>query len=69
MSGLTVTINEHRILQVKGQPFSPIAARHMPIGGTPALLQEVGFNAGRWTPFGMDALEQDSWEYHTILVS
>lgn len=61
MSGSAVTINKHRILQVKGRPFFPIAARHIPIGATPALLKEVGFNAVRWTPFGMDTLEEDSW--------
>ena len=60
--GTRVTISDHRILHVDGRPFFPIAARHMPIGATPAMLHEIGFNAMRWTPFGSDDMEEDSYE-------
>ena len=54
MSGSQVTIGDDRIIHVNDEPFFPIGARHVPIGATPALLSEVGFNAVRWTPFGTD---------------
>ena len=57
-----VSIDEQRILQLNGKRFFPITARHMPEGATPKLLCETGFNAMRWTPFGMDASEKQSWE-------
>lgn len=57
-----VRIDENRMTQVDGQPFFPITARHMPTGATPALLAKAGFNALRWTPFGMDEFERDSFE-------
>ena len=47
-----VTLDQNRITQVNGRPFFPIIARHMPDGGTPALLSQAGFNALRWTAFG-----------------
>ena len=49
-----VTIGRDRILQVDGKPFFPLAARHMPEGGDYERLRSAGFNAVRWTPFGMD---------------
>lgn len=49
-----VTIGPGRILQVDGKPFFPIAARHMPEGADYESLRSAGFNAVRWTPFGMD---------------
>ena len=52
-----VTIAEHRIAAVDGRPFFPLAARHMPVGGDYRALEEAGFNAVRWTPFGVDQLE------------
>ena len=47
-----VCLDENRIARVDGRPFFPIIARHMPDGGTPAILSEAGFNAMRWTAFG-----------------
>ncbi|MBI2824054.1 MAG: hypothetical protein HYX69_05095 [Planctomycetia bacterium] len=53
-----VTIDDDRMTRVDGRPFFPLAARHMPLGGDPAILRDVGFNALRWAPFGMLKYEQ-----------
>ncbi len=58
----TVTINRDRVFVVDGKPFFPIAARHTPLGATPEVLREVGFNCVRWTPFGTDASEYESFD-------
>jgi hypothetical protein len=50
----SVKISAHRIITVDGKPMFPVLARHMPKGGTPALLAEAGFDAFRVTPFGVD---------------
>lgn len=60
-----VTIDEHRITRVDGEPFFPITARHVPtFPGTPRdqlwratpeqyrALRDIGFNAVRFVPFG-----------------
>ena len=52
--GSLVTIDNNRIIHVNGKPFFPIGARHMPLGATPKLLKETGFNCMRWTVFGTD---------------
>ena len=39
---------------VNGKPFFLIGARHMPVGGTPALLAAAGFNAYRHLPWGTE---------------
>ena len=57
-----VAVGKDRVIQVDGKPFFPIAARHLPVGATPAMLHEAGFNCMRWTPFGMDRHEIDSFE-------
>ncbi|MBM3803488.1 MAG: hypothetical protein FJW26_14400 [Acidimicrobiia bacterium] len=57
-----VSIEAHRTLHFNGKPFFPIGARHVPDGATPQVLREAGFNAVRWTPFGMAAHERQSWE-------
>jgi hypothetical protein len=54
MEGSRVTIGEDRILRVNGKRFFPVAARHMPLGATPALLKQVGFNAIRWPAFALE---------------
>lgn len=51
-----VTIGSGRILRINGKPFFPLAARHMPEGADYSMLQSVGFNSVRWTPFGFDGL-------------
>lgn len=48
------TIDHNRIIHVKGKPFFPICARHMPEGGTSVILEEAGFNTMRWTAFGVE---------------
>jgi len=53
-----VIIDEHRILQVNSKPFFPIGARHFPLGASLADLRLAGFNAFRWTPFGVDRAAQ-----------
>ena len=58
----TVTVNRDRIFLVDGKPFFPIAARHMPNKATPDMLYNVGFNCMRWTPFGTDASEHDTFD-------
>ena len=55
--GSYVSIDDHRILHFNGKPLFPITVRHMPEGATPQMLREIGFNAMRWTPFGMAAFE------------
>jgi hypothetical protein len=50
----SVMIGADRILRVDGNRFFPIAARHMPAGADYASLRQAGFNAVRWTPFGVD---------------
>ncbi|MSO21736.1 MAG: hypothetical protein EXQ58_00475 [Acidobacteria bacterium] len=57
-----VTIDDHRTLLFNGKPFFPITVRHMPEGATHQMLREIGFNAIRWTPFGMAAFEKQTWE-------
>jgi hypothetical protein len=52
-----VTIDEHRIARVASRGFFPIAARHVPIGADSHILAQAGFNAVRWTPFGVDMFE------------
>ena len=47
-----VRLDEHRIVRTDGKRFFPLIARHMPDGGTGAILSEAGFNAMRWTAFG-----------------
>lgn len=49
-----VTIDADRITHVDGRRFFLIGARHMPDGGTPELLRDVGFNAFRALAFGHD---------------
>ncbi len=49
-----VELDKHRITRLDGRPFFLIGARHMPEGGTPALLYEAGFNAFRLTAFGTE---------------
>ena len=51
----TVRIDENRITHVDGRPFFLIGARHMPVGATPAMLEEVGFNAYRHLVFGNES--------------
>ena len=41
------------------RPFFLIGARHMPKGGTPAMLAEAGFNAYRNLPFGTETSEPE----------
>ena len=57
-----VAIGRDRIIHVDNRPFFPIAARHVPVGATLDMLRDVGFNCMRWTPFGMDKHEPDSFE-------
>ncbi len=52
--GTKVTIDENRITRVNGRPFFLIGARHMPVGGTPEMLRDAGFNACRTLVFGHD---------------
>src|SRR5688572_25554369 len=67
-----VTIDEHRITRVKGQPFFPIAARHIPVRRPEHMhklwtasaddyrfLKDIGFNSVRLVPFGGQAFERD----------
>lgn len=54
-----VTIDQDRIAHVDGKRFFLIGARHMPEGGTPQLLKEVGFNAYRILAFGHDVSAPD----------
>ena len=49
-----VQLDENRIAHVDGRPFFLIGARHMPEGGTPAMLAEAGFNAYRRLAFGTE---------------
>ena len=55
-----VEFRSDNIALADGKPVFPLIARHMPIGAEAALLHQVGFNAIRWTPFGMDADEQNA---------
>ncbi|MAE64224.1 MAG: hypothetical protein CMJ18_08100 [Phycisphaeraceae bacterium] len=55
-----VELRRDHVCLADGRPVFPIIARHMPIGADEAMLRDVGFNAIRWTPFGMDACEQDA---------
>jgi hypothetical protein len=55
-----VAINSERVTEIDGQLFFPIAARHMPVGANFQILAEAGFNAVRWTPFGVDKAEGHS---------
>ena len=55
----TVTLDEHRITHVDGRPFFLIGARHVPAGGTAALLREAGFNGVRVTAFGTETYEPE----------
>src|SRR6266542_2858866 len=48
----SAVIDRHRILQLNGKPTFPILARHIPEGGSPQLLRDVGFHAFRVTVFG-----------------
>lgn len=50
----TVTIDKDRIVAVDGKPFFLVGARHMPTGGSPAILAEAGFNARRVRTFGVE---------------
>jgi hypothetical protein len=54
-----VTITDERILHVDGKPSFLIGARHMPVGGTPELLHEAGFNACRFAVFGSESSESE----------
>ena len=54
MAGSKVIIGEDRVIRVNGQRFFPIAARHMPLGGSLDMLKEVGFNSIRWPAFSME---------------
>jgi len=54
-----VTIDENRITHVDGKPFFLIGARHMPVGGTPELLRDAGFNAYRTLAFGHENSEPE----------
>ena len=47
-----VTFDRDCICHVDGEPFFLIGARHMPDGGTPAMLADAGFNAYRRLAFG-----------------
>lgn len=47
-----VWIDEERITHVDGRRFFLIGARHMPVGGTPEILRQAGFNAFRAMAFG-----------------
>ncbi len=46
-------------MQVNNKPFFLIGARHMPDGGTPALLAQAGFNAYRHLPWGTETSEPE----------
>jgi len=54
-----VTIDQNRITHVDGRPFFLIGARHMPVGGTPELLRDTGFNAYRALAFGHESGEPE----------
>ena len=53
-----VTIDENRIFWMNGRPVFPIGARHFPVGASFADVRAAGFNALRWTPFGVDRAAQ-----------
>ena len=54
-----VKISDNRLLNVDGKPFFLIGARHMPMGGTPEMLHDAGFNACRYTVFGHEVAETE----------
>lgn len=54
-----VVLDNNRITSVNGKPFFLVGARHMPDGGTPAILAEAGFNAYRWIAFGHETGEPE----------
>ena len=54
-----VRLDDNRLASVDGRPFFLIGARHMPDGGTPAILAEAGFNAYRRIAFGHETGEPE----------
>jgi len=54
-----VTIDQNRITHVDGKPFFLIGARHMPVGGTPEMLRDAGFNGFRALAFGHENSEPE----------
>ena len=55
--GTVVRLNEDRTTTLNGRPFFLIGARHMPEGGTPAMLADAGFNGFRWLAFGSEGMQ------------
>src|SRR5687768_17043984 len=55
----SVRFRGDRITLVDERPFFLIGARHMPVGGTPAILAEAGFNAYRHVAFSHEVLAAD----------
>lgn len=56
---MNVSFDSHRVAYVDEKPFFLLGARHMPIGGTPTILAEAGFNAYRTLAFGHDVAEPE----------
>ena len=54
-----VTLDENKIAHVDGSPFFLLGARHMPLGATPDILADAGFNAYRTLAFGHDVAEPE----------
>ncbi len=54
-----VTVEQNKLVYADGKPFFLIGARHMPEGGTPAILAEAGFNAYRTLAFGTESADPD----------
>lgn len=56
---MRVTIDSNRTTHIDGKPFFLLGARHMPIGATPDMLADAGFNAYRTLAFGHDVAEPE----------
>lgn len=54
-----VTVGADRVVYADGKPFFLVGARHMPVGGTPAILADAGFNAYRTLAFGSESADPD----------